>query len=98
MKKILLSALLVACGLNLNAADTSVALAPVVAQPATKPNIIYILADDLGYGDLGCYGSKLNATPNLDRMATDGIRFTDFHAGSWCLPSRVGSGAFSAHL
>jgi arylsulfatase A len=90
MKKILLSALLVSCGLNLNAADTSVALAPVVAQPATKPNIIYILADDLGYGDLGCYGSKLNATPNLDRMATDGIRFTDFHAGSWCLPSRVG--------
>jgi arylsulfatase A len=55
---------------------------------AARPNIIYILADDLGYGDLGCYGSTLNRTPNLDRMATGGIRFTDFHAANWCLPSR----------
>jgi len=55
---------------------------------AEKPNIIYIMADDLGYGDLGCYGSKLNSTPNIDRLADQGIRFTDFHAASWCLPSR----------
>lgn len=54
-----------------------------------KPNIIYILADDLGYGDLGCYGSELNSTPNIDKMAENGIRFTDFHAASWCAPSRA---------
>ncbi len=46
------------------------------------PNIIILLADDLGYGDLGCYGSKTVNTPVLDKMAADGIRFTDFYAGS----------------
>ncbi len=56
---------------------------------AEKPNIILIMADDLGYGDLGCYGSKLNSTPNIDRMAEQGIRLTDFHAASWCAPSRI---------
>ena len=40
------------------------------------PNIVYILADDLGYGDLGCYGQKRFATPNIDRMAAEGMRFT----------------------
>jgi arylsulfatase A-like enzyme len=58
-------------------------------QVHAKPNIIYILADDLGYGDLGCYGSELNSTPNIDRMAENGIRCTDFHAASWCAPSRA---------
>ena len=48
----------------------------------TKPNIIFILADDLGYGDLGCYGQKVIKTPNLDRMAAEGIRFTHHYAGS----------------
>ena len=47
-----------------------------------KPNIIFILADDLGYGDLGCYGSEVNRTPHLDRLAKDGIRFTDFYSAS----------------
>ncbi|MEO6183990.1 MAG: sulfatase-like hydrolase/transferase, partial [Verrucomicrobiota bacterium] len=51
-------------------------LAPVVARP---PNIIIILADDLGYGDLGCYGHPSIRTPNLDRMAAEGMRFTDFY-------------------
>ena len=50
------------------------------AQP--KPNIIIIYADDLGYGDLGCYGSKVNRTPHLDQMAKDGIRFTDFYSAA----------------
>lgn len=54
-----------------------------------KPNIIYILADDLGYGDLSCYGQKHFQTPNLDRMAGEGIRFTQHYAGTTvCAPSR----------
>ncbi|MHC4595323.1 MAG: arylsulfatase [Planctomycetota bacterium] len=53
------------------------------------PNIIFILADDLGYGDLGCYGQEQIATPNIDRMAAEGMRFTDHYAGSTvCAPSR----------
>jgi arylsulfatase A-like enzyme len=53
------------------------------------PNIIFILADDLGYGDLGCYGQKKIRTPNLDRMAAEGMRFTQCYAGSTvCAPSR----------
>ena len=56
---------------------------------AAKPNIIFIMADDLGYGDLGCYGQKIIKTPNLDRMAAEGMKFTDFYAGATvCAPSR----------
>jgi arylsulfatase A-like enzyme len=63
--------------------------ATAAAEAADKPNIIFILADDLGYGDLGSYGQKLIETPNLDRMAAEGIRFTDFYAGNTvCAPSR----------
>jgi len=54
-----------------------------------KPNIIFILADDLGYGDPGCYGQKEIKTPNIDRLAEEGLRFTDHYAGSTvCAPSR----------
>jgi len=54
-----------------------------------KPNIIYIMADDMGYGDLGCYGQKHIQTPNVDRLASDGIIFTQHYAGSTvCAPSR----------
>jgi len=54
-----------------------------------KPNIIYILADDLGYGDLGCFGQERIKTPNLDRMAAEGMRLTQHYAGSTvCAPSR----------
>ena len=55
----------------------------------SKPNVIFILADDLGYGDLGCYGQKKIQTPNLDRLAAEGIRFTQAYAGTTvCAPSR----------
>ena len=54
------------------------------------PNIVLILADNLGYGDLGCYGSTLNRTPHIDRMAGEGMRFTDFYSASGvCTPSRA---------
>ncbi len=61
----------------------------VAAEPPRKPNLIWIMADDLGYGDLGCYGQKVIATPNLDRMANEGLKFTHFYAGATvCAPSR----------
>lgn len=60
----------------------------VTAAGADRPNILYILADDLGYGDLGCYGNPLHDTAHLDALAAGGIRMTDFHAASWCAPSR----------
>ena len=57
---------------------------------AAPPNVVVILADDLGYGDLGCYGSPTVRTPHLDRMAAEGLRFTDFYAGAEvCTPSRA---------
>jgi arylsulfatase A len=75
-------------------------------EPLEHPNIILINCDDLGYGDLGCYGSKINKTAHLDRMAADGIRFTDFYMASpvcspsrgamltGCYPRRIGFGSF----
>src|SRR6478672_4783982 len=59
------------------------------AKPASKPNIVFIYADDLGYGDVGCYGAKAVSTPNIDALAAHGLRFTDAHATSaTCTPSR----------
>ncbi len=64
------------------------AITPCAAQN-TRPNIIFILADDLGWGDLGCYGHAQTQTPNLDRMAHEGTLFTNFYVnGSVCSPSR----------
>ena len=60
-----------------------------IAFSQEKPNIVFILTDDMGYGDLGCYGQKTLKTPNIDRMAEEGIRFTQHYAGSSvCAPSR----------
>jgi arylsulfatase A-like enzyme len=58
-------------------------------RPATRPNLIFILADDLGWADLGCFGSPHIRTPNLDGLAAEGVRFTHAYAGSsWCSPTR----------
>ena len=60
-----------------------------LAQRSSKPNVVFILADDLGIGDLGCYGQKEIATPNIDALAAQGTRFTSAYAGSTvCAPSR----------
>ena len=57
-------------------------------RPA-RPNVVFILADDLGYGDLGCYGQERIQTPHIDRLAAEGMRFTQCYAGSTvCAPSR----------
>ncbi|AMV35954.1 sulfatase family protein [Planctomyces sp. SH-PL62] len=59
------------------------------AAPAAPPNVVVIYADDLGYGDVGAYGAKAGLTPNLDRLAREGLKFTDAHASSaTCTPSR----------
>lgn len=58
-------------------------------SPATRPNVVFIAADDLGYGDTGCYGQRRIRTPNIDRLAADGMRFTDAYSGcTLCAPSR----------
>ncbi len=75
---------------------TALLLAPPAAlhaagEPKQKPNIIIILADDLGFGDVSCYGAKKIKTPHIDQLAREGLRFTDAHtAASLCSPSRYG--------
>jgi arylsulfatase A len=75
---------------------------PAVAADPPPPNVVIVFADDLGYGDLGCYGAKGYTTPNLDRLAKEGVKFTDFYAAqavcsasraallTGCYPNRVG--------
>ncbi len=58
---------------------------------ALRPNIVLIFVDDMGYGDLGCYGNKRNKTPDIDRLAAEGQRWTSFYSsGAVCVPSRTG--------
>ncbi len=67
----------------------SLLVAPVGAAAEAKPNIIFILADDIGYGDFGCYGATKVKTPNVDKLASEGLRFTDAHSPSAvCTPTR----------
>ncbi|MGL4400356.1 MAG: arylsulfatase [Luteolibacter sp.] len=78
---LLLSAFSLSLLTTLGATDTE--------KPPNKPNIIYILLDDAGYGDLGCYGQKTLHTPNVDRLAAEGMKFTRHYSGSTvCAPSR----------
>ncbi len=72
------------------AAETGTEDAPSAKPQGEKPNIVLILADDLGYGSLGCYGCPEVKTPNIDRLAASGVRFTDFHSnGAMCSPTRA---------
>ncbi|MDP6633406.1 MAG: arylsulfatase [Phycisphaerae bacterium] len=85
-RRFLKNAGMLAAGLSLLGDDRR---ADGADRKALRPNIIYIMADDLGYGHLGCYGQKEIKTPNIDRMAVEGIRLTDHYAGSAvCAPSR----------
>jgi len=62
------------------------------AAPPAKPNILFILSDDMGYSDIGCYGGQFAPTPNLDRLAREGIRFVQYYSPSpICSPSRAGT-------
>ncbi len=73
-----------ACALTLAVAPSSRA-----SEPAARPNVVFIIADDLGYGDLGCYGQEKIRTPNLDRLAREGMKLTQHYSGSnVCAPSR----------
>ena len=56
---------------------------------AAQPNVILIMTDDQGYGDLACHGNPLIETPNLDRLHAESVRFTDFHVSSFCTPTRA---------
>ncbi|MEJ2703995.1 MAG: sulfatase-like hydrolase/transferase, partial [Sedimentisphaerales bacterium] len=80
-----------ACGATVASASwpCSRAAASAVSKP-DKPNFVFIFADDLGWGDLGCYGNRQIKTPNLDRLARQGLLFTQFYVnGSVCSPSRT---------
>lgn len=82
MRTMLVGAALVLC------AAASVGLAQ---QPATRPNVVLIITDDMGYGDLGSYGAPDVRTPNIDALARDGVRFTEFYANApSCTPTRAG--------
>ena len=58
------------------------------AEPAGRPNIVIILSDDMGFSDIGCYGSEIQ-TPNLDSLAAHGVRFTQFYNTARCCPTRA---------
>ena len=75
--------------------------APQPAKPPTRPNLVFVLADDLGWRDLGCYGSTFYETPHLDQLAAKGMRFTDAYAAcSVCAPTRASilTGKYPARL
>ena len=78
------------CVAILSAAACIALFVPCLAEGAGKPNIIFVLADDLGWAELGCYGNTFNETPNLDKLAARGVRFTDAYAAApVCSPFRA---------
>ena len=59
------------------------------SESTAKPNVILVMTDDQGYGDLGCHGNPILKTPNLDPLHRESIRFTDFHVSPFCTPTRA---------
>ena len=93
MKKIsfvlLFTLIALVCLLNAGALSENPGIVPLAEVPA-RPNIILVLIDDMGIGDVGCYGGQFVPTPNIDRLAAEGIRFTNYYSGApICSPSRV---------
>jgi arylsulfatase A-like enzyme len=93
------------CFLKLACGAATTAIIPHLAfcddEPSRRPNIIFILVDDLGFSDVGCYGSDLHETPNIDRLARQGMRFTDAYAAApVCSPTRASimTGKYPARL
>ena len=84
MTRSLLRTLSIVLGMSIPASNWS-----VHAAPQNQPNIIFILADDLGWADVGCMGSKFYHTPNIDKLARQGMRFTNFHQSQNCAPTRA---------
>jgi arylsulfatase A-like enzyme len=74
--------------LGVGAVAWSVPAVPACAASSKRPNILLIMSDDMGFSDIGCYGGEIN-TPNLDRLAADGIRFTQFYNTARCCPTRA---------
>ena len=86
---------------SIGTAAASASMAQGVSKPGARPNILFILADDLGWADLSCYGRPDYKTPNLDRLASQGLRFTNaYSAAPVCTPTRVGfhTGRYPARL
>ena len=74
---------------SLAAADEQASGKSALQDAKQLPNVVFIVADDLGYGDLGCYGQKKIRTPNLDRLCHEGMKFTNHYSGcNVCAPSR----------
>ncbi|MDI5624014.1 sulfatase-like hydrolase/transferase, partial [Salmonella enterica subsp. enterica serovar Kentucky] len=85
MKKTVIASMI---GLALCATST---LSVVHAAAEKRPNLVFIVADDLGYGDLATYGHQIVKTPNIDRLAKEGVKFTEYYAPApLCSPSRAG--------
>jgi len=80
----------IAIGVTAFAMCISNGIGTVHGQTTKQPNIIFIMADDLGWGELGCYGNTFNETPHLDRLAASGARFTQAYAAApVCSPTRA---------
>ena len=55
-----------------------------------QPNVVFVITDDQGYGDLGCHGNPIISTPNIDHLYSESVRLTNFHVGPTCAPTRAG--------
>ncbi|PYV17614.1 MAG: arylsulfatase, partial [Acidobacteria bacterium] len=93
--------MIVASGFTAACAFAAAVVTLFPQNPVRRPNLVIIYADDLGYGDLGCYGARAIRTPNLDRMAAEGLRMTSFYSVSpVCTPSRAAllTGRYAARM